>query len=131
MMPKEQKRMRRAWWVLLGVVSLALLLSACGNSSGAVAEGRSIYDTGGASQLPCATCHSLDGTDLVGPSFEGLGERAGERVAGLSAEEYIRQSILTPSAYVVPGFASTMPQTYSRTLSEEDIENLIAFVMEQ
>lgn len=123
--------MRRAWWVLLGVVSLALLLSACGKSSGAVGEGRSIYDTGGASQLPCATCHSLDGTDLVGPSFEGLSERAGERIAGLSAEEYIRQSILTPSAYVVPGFSSTMPQTYSRTLSEEDIENLIAFVMEQ
>lgn len=127
--------MKRARGALLGVVSLALLLaallSACSGGSGAVSAGRSIYDTGGASQLPCATCHSLDGSDLVGPSFDGLAERAGERVEGLSAEDYLRQSILTPSSYVVPGYAGAMPQTYSRTLSEEDVENLIAFLMEQ
>jgi hypothetical protein len=38
----------------------------------------------------------------------GISERAGTRLAGLAAVEYLRQSILEPSAYVVEGFEDKM-----------------------
>ena len=91
--------------------------------------GRQIYETGGESQIPCASCHTLDGTALVGPSFQGIAERAGERVPGLSAEEYIRQSILNPGAYVVEGYQNVMNNNYGDFFSEEDVNNLIAFLL--
>jgi len=44
-----------------------------------------------------------------GPSFQGISKRAGDRVPGLSAVEYLRQSIVDPSAYMVEGFVDIMP----------------------
>src|SRR5688572_173825 len=113
---------------LIGALGLALLMAACGSSEEAqlqakIDAGREIYETGGAAELPCATCHSLDGSELVGPSFQGIAERAATRREGLSAEEYLHQSIVTPSQYVVPNYTDAMPKTYAEKLSEEDIDN--------
>jgi ferredoxin len=94
--------------------------------------GRSLYFEGTlGTNAGCRICHSLDpGVVLVGPSFDGIATRAATRVPGLSAEEYIRQSILDPDAYVVDGFpAGQMLQNYAELLTEEDIENLVAFLL--
>jgi cytochrome c553 len=121
--------MKRAYLLilLLGM----LLLAACGGASDdeAIRAGRELYETGGASKIPCATCHTLDGTPLVGPSFQGLAERAGSRILGMSAEEYIHQSILNPGAYIVQGYQNSMNNTYAQFFSEEDIDNLTAFLL--
>ena len=79
----------------------------------------------------CRICHSLDpGLVLIGPSLDGIATRAATRVPGLSAEEYIRQSILDPNAYVVEGFpAGQMLQNFGELLSGEDIDNLVAFLL--
>src|SRR5438128_753184 len=93
---------------LVGALCLMLLLSACtGGDDNAekVEAGKEIYNTGGTAKVPCATCHTLDGSTLVGPSFQGISERAGSRIEGVSAEDYIRQSIQHPSQFVVPGFS--------------------------
>lgn len=126
--------------VLLIAAGLAVMLglAACGSTTtpnesavGDVAEGRTLFQTGGVSQVPCATCHTLDGSTLVGPSLQGISERAKTRVAGLSDVEYIHQSIVDPSAYVVEGYRDLMNKTYGETLSEGDINNLIAFLLTQ
>jgi mono/diheme cytochrome c family protein len=133
--------MKRFWLVFTLAVAL-IMLAACGGESGAEGgpdvsdigdpqAGQEIYNTGGASQVPCATCHSLDGTELVGPSFQGISERAGQRVEGMDAVEYLHQSIVDPSAYVVEGYEDVMNKTYDEQLSEEDIDNAIAFLMTQ
>ncbi len=124
----------RRWAWIATAILVGLALAACGNGGsesaiGDPAQGRQIYETGGASGVPCLTCHTLDGSALVGPSFQGIAGRAGTRVEGLSAEEYLRQSILEPTAYVVEGFEPTMPETYADTLSEDDINNVIAFLL--
>ena len=82
-----------------------------------------------ASPLPCSACHSLDGTVIIGPSHKGDATRAGTRVPGLSAEEYIRQSILDPGAFIVPGFVNVMPANYGETLTPQQIDNLVAFLL--
>jgi LSD1 subclass zinc finger protein len=113
----------------------ALMLAACGASAGGAAgdpaRGKQLFLTGGASNVPCATCHAFNGETLVGPSLQGISTRAASRVAGLSAQDYIRQSIQSPSAYVVPNFDDKMFKKYSDTLSKQDIDDLVAFLMTQ
>ena len=48
---------------------------------------------------------------------------------GISAEDYLRQSITQPSIYLVDGYADIMYKDYAERLSEEDINNLIAYLM--
>jgi mono/diheme cytochrome c family protein len=124
--------MKQIWSVIIALGTL-VLFAACGGgasaNSAAVQAGRELYETGGDSRIPCATCHTLDGTDLVGPSFQGLRERAGSRIPGMSAEEYIRQSILNPGAYIVAGYQNSMNATYGQFFGDEDVDNSIAFLM--
>jgi mono/diheme cytochrome c family protein len=78
----------------------------------------------------CSGCHGA--TDGIAPALTGMGKRAATRIAGMSAEEYIRQSILDPSAFVVPGFQdNVMPKTFGQQLSQTDIDNLIAYILTQ
>ena len=76
----------------------------------------------------CAGCHGAQ--DGAGPALTGMGERAETRVEGMSAEEYLHESVVDPSAYIVPGFADIMPKQYEEQLSEDEIANLIAFMLE-
>ena len=60
----------------------------------------------------------------------GIASQAGGRVPGMSAEEYLRQSILEPDAYIVEGFsAGTMPSVWDDELSEEQIESLVEYML--
>ena len=84
----------------------------------------------------CARCHTLDGTvkerASAGPSLQGISERDGSRMPDLAAVEYLRQSIVDPSAYVVEGFDDNrMPQAYSIFMDEADIDDVIAFLLTQ
>ena len=48
----------------------------------------------------------------------------------MSAEEYLRQSILDPSAYVVDGFrGDQMLPIYGERLTEEQIDALVTYLM--
>jgi hypothetical protein len=57
-----------------------------------------------------------------------ISQRAGQRVPGLSAEAYLRQSILDPSAYVVSGFRNIMYPHFKEKLSQQDLADLIAYL---
>lgn len=79
----------------------------------------------------CATCHAVEGeTVMVGPSLAGIAERAAERVEGMDAYEYIHNSILHPNDYVVEGFVENlMPQTYAEVFTEEEIDQIIQYLL--
>lgn len=79
----------------------------------------------------CIGCHSLsEDVKLVGPSWYGLADQAGERVKGQSAEEYLYASIVKPNEFVVEGYASgLMLQTYGETLSEQDMADIISYLL--
>lgn len=80
-------------------------------------------------QNACQTCHSTDGTRLVGPTFQGLfgSERTFQDGSTTTAdEEYLIESIREPSAKVVEGFQNAMvPFDY---LSETEVQSLIEFI---
>jgi cytochrome c oxidase subunit II len=80
-------------------------------------------------ELGCITCHTGDST-ARGPKLQGLfGSTAtlanGEKV--LVDENYVRESIVTPTAKMVAGFPPLMP-TYQGQVSEEQILQLIAYI---
>jgi mono/diheme cytochrome c family protein len=80
---------------------------------------------------PCSSCHYVDSNQmLVGPGMLGLGDIAGERVAGEDAVEYLRNAILHPNDYIVDGYpAQVMPQNYADSLTEDDLNDLIAYML--
>lgn len=79
----------------------------------------------------CRICHSLQPeVRIVGPSLAGVASRAATRIPGLSAEAYLRESILAPDAYVVAGYpAGQMLPDLGKTLTPEQIEDLVAFML--
>ena len=92
----------------------------------------------GVFQLPCDRSRAY----VVGPSLAGIGTRAG-RAASTSpdykgrredAEDYIRESIVNPNAYMVPGptFSaggqSVMPATSAAILKPEEVDELVAYL---
>jgi len=94
--------------------------------------GESIYyETASGVNAGCRICHSLEKNEkIIGPSFYGIADRAASRVPGMTAEEYLHQSIVDPNAFVVPGFPSgQMIQNFGTILTEDQINDLIAFLM--
>lgn len=86
--------------------------------------GQSIY------KLRCAQCHALTpDTIVIGPSLAGIASRAGTRMEGYTAEEYIETSILNPQKYVVDGFKPTMPTNFAKELTSEELNAVIAYLM--
>lgn len=80
----------------------------------------------------CSTCHSLQpGVRMVGPSMADAGTVAAA-VEGMSAEAYLRESIVEPDAQVTEGFTpGLMFQDYGDRLSQEQINDLVAFLLTQ
>jgi cytochrome c2 len=82
---------------------------------------------------PCAPCHSLKPDErIVGPSLAGVATRAATRKPGYSESLYLYESIVKPSAYVVPGFPDgVMPATFGQTITSQKQADLIAFLLTQ
>ncbi|NNF69861.1 MAG: hydrogenase iron-sulfur subunit, partial [Acidimicrobiia bacterium] len=79
----------------------------------------------------CVICHSVrPGDDGVGPSLAGIATTASSRVPELTAEQYLRESILEPTAYVVEGYLEgQMLGGYEETLTERELDSLIAYLL--
>lgn len=91
----------------------------------AVARGRALYSQ------RCASCHALQAgvSGLPGPSLAGIADRAWYRKPGMGPQDYIRESILYPSDYIVEGYADVMQKNFADVFSSQDIDDLIAFLM--
>lgn len=76
----------------------------------------------------CAACHGA--ANGVGPSLTAMRDRAPAVIEGMSAEEYLWQSIVEPGAFVVEGYQDVMPKDYGQTLSQQEIAGLVRFILE-
>ena len=78
----------------------------------------------------CFTCHSVDGSTLVGPSWKGLygKKRTFSNAKPTTADEnYIRESIVYPANKIVTGFQNVMP-TYASLLSDRENDAIIEYI---
>jgi len=132
--------MKNAHWLLALLVIIALALVACEPDppeiaftdlpAGDAGSGSKLFEQSINDVASCSSCHSLGSVNLAGPGLEGYGAIAGERVSGESAEEYSYWSIVAPSRHMVSGFSNVMPSNYDEVLTEQDIADLIAFMLE-
>jgi mono/diheme cytochrome c family protein len=81
----------------------------------------------------CAGCHTFSpagSNGTIGPNLNQLKTQAGKLVPGKSAEEYIRQSLEDPGAYIVKGFPNAMPPFKGR-LTDQQINALIDYLLQK
>jgi mono/diheme cytochrome c family protein len=91
-----------------------------------------------ATSLGCTACHIAAPT---GPAWlpgeePGIGARAETRFEqpdytgnAENAVEYLFESIVSPEVYLVPGFSDLMPHTYGSQLTDQDMADLIAYLL--
>jgi mono/diheme cytochrome c family protein len=78
----------------------------------------------------CGGCHTENG-DQPAPPRVGMGERAATRVEGMDAAEYLHQSIVDPHAFLVEDYGPIMPDTYDEDFSDEEINDMVAYLLTQ
>lgn len=109
------------------VLGIAMVRSEQGQAQQETPPGRLLFVATG-----CGGCHRIGDNNPfmeIGPSLIGLADRAGDRVAGMSAAEYVEQSILQPQAFTVTGFAGSSEAMPAFPLSAEEVDSLIAFLL--
>jgi mono/diheme cytochrome c family protein len=87
----------------------------------------------------CTACHIDNPT---GPPWKptadqpGIGDRAAQRInqAGYTgkastADQYLFESIVNPSAFLVPNFADIMPKNFGTQLTAQQTADLIAYLL--
>lgn len=77
----------------------------------------------------CSSCHTLDGSTVVGPSLQGFGAIAATRIEGQSTEDYARSSILQPASHIVSGFSNLMYNQYAQRLTPQQTADLVAYLL--
>lgn len=77
----------------------------------------------------CYACHII-GSGAGAPSLEGIGERAKTERPPLTAEAYLYEAIMYPTAYVVEGYAASMPANYPQRLSDQELADMIVYLLE-
>ncbi|HQQ13079.1 MAG TPA: cytochrome c oxidase subunit II [Bacteroidales bacterium] len=85
-------------------------------------------------QNACLTCHSQDGSKIIGPSCKGIFGKT-ETVVTDDAEReivideaYISRSIRQPNADVVKGYMKGLMVSYETVLSEEQIGHITDYI---
>ena len=78
----------------------------------------------------CGICHTVADagtTGTIGPELSHIGTVASTRT-GLSAEEYIRQSIEEPGAFIAPEYTPLMTANLKDVLGG-DFEDVVAYLL--
>jgi cytochrome c oxidase subunit 2 len=121
---------------LAPVLPLLFVLAACGGggsaggatSNPAAARGADLYKA-----KACASCHTVDGSTLVGPTWKGLYQSEVELEDGtkvVADDVYLHESILKPSAKTVKGFPAGLMETVIKpdSLTFEEAQALVAYI---
>ena len=78
----------------------------------------------------CITCHSIDGSIMLGPTLKGVFGKTVELSNGdkiVADEKYLYESIVNPSKDVVKNYSDVMT-SYKKLLSEDEINALIKYI---
>jgi nitric oxide reductase subunit C len=126
---------------LLIVGAGALLRHPDAATTGNAARGAQVF-----ARLPCGSCHDITKPSPGGDICPNLGNIATEaaRIVRLKtyrgkardAAGYIRESIVDPNAYTVPGPSyrtpngqSVMPADFGRSLAPAELDDLVSFLL--
>jgi cytochrome c oxidase subunit 2 len=108
---------------VVGQAEYEKFLAGEASSGGDENTGEAVFTTAG-----CGGCHAFApaGSDAqVGPSLNEIDP------GGQPLEEFVRESIVDPNTLIAPGYQpSVMPETYESTLSDEQLDALVQYLVE-
>jgi mono/diheme cytochrome c family protein len=120
----------------LGLLAAALAASGAGSltirdpASPAVRlDGAQVFHAKG-----CAECHDGPAWDSpvgIGPSLRDAADWAGTRIEGTSAEQYVRQSVVTPQVFRSPAVSDGTFEMPTITMSAEELDALVIYVLQR
>ena len=105
------------------------------SSGDPVKQGYDIFTgTGG-----CVACHKIENIPtaigMVGPELTYIGTDSETRQPGVSAKDYLYESIREPQAFVPEGGERSVPNLMTAAitarLTEDEVNALVAFLLEQ
>jgi len=79
----------------------------------------------------CNSCHTIDGSALIGPSLKGIWNKEVEHEEAKSEivnSTYIKESILYPQEKIVKGYRNKIMSTYKGLISEREIKAIIKYI---
>lgn len=89
----------------------------------------------------CVACHVIPNipgaVGVIGPNLTEIGAAGATRIPGYTAEQYIRESILNPNAFIAPEcptgacLPGVMLQNLADILSPEEIDLVVAYLAAQ
>ncbi len=87
--------------------------------------GKTLYEKKG-----CVSCHTLDGTNRIGPSWRGIWGTtvtASDGTTRTVDERFVEESLLAPTAFLLQGYPPSMP-SFDGQLQPREIAALTAFI---
>ena len=137
--------MRKYLIIRMMLLIFAVWLTACNNASGNTLPDPTTLGKGDAqagqtifAENGCVACHAVtsDAPPGIGPSLAGVASRSREAIqkpdytgAAETVEAYLWESITNPSVYLAQEQGATMPNTYQQSLEEQEITNLVAYLL--
>lgn len=123
--------MRRRAYFITVLLTPGLLLAACGGNeptSAPARSGEALY-----AEKSCVSCHTVDGSASVGPTWKGLYLSEVKLADGSTVtadDAYLRESILNPSAKTVEGYPPGLMETVIKpdSLSESEVDALVDYI---
>lgn len=89
-------------------------------------RGAAVFEANG-----CYACHSLDGSEKIGPSLLGIWNEQQQLSDGslvVADRDYVHESILYPQAKLVAGFTDAAMPSYLDLINDNDLEALIDYL---
>jgi cytochrome c oxidase subunit 2 len=112
-----------------GATAVAGAGGGAAGGGGGAALGKQLFAANG-----CGGCHTLaaaGSSGTVGPNLDKLVQDAAKYAKGKPPAAYVRESIVSPNAFVVPGYPrGTMPQTFGKQLTPQQIDALVQFLIQ-
>lgn len=83
----------------------------------------------------CTACHSLDGSNLVGPSYLGITDTKNIVIKGSEQSqdftlEYLIQSIYNPDEELVSGYKGGQMKSYEDKITENEIQQIFDYLLD-
>jgi cytochrome c oxidase subunit 2 len=82
-------------------------------------------------QNGCASCHSVDGTKGIGPTWARLYNSTVSLSDGTTVvadSEYLTNSILNPNLQIVSGFSANRMPNFADSLDAKAIADIVAYI---
>lgn len=96
-----------------------------GGNPALVSQGKSLFSSNG-----CSGCHTLAAAGATGTIGPDLDKQlvSDAKAAGMPLDQFVKESIINPDAYIAKGFNSGIMPTTFGSLSPQDIDALVAVI---